>query len=149
MGTFPGSLSEGAVSPNGLTEGVSFNGCSEPMVIRKPFLALKFLSVYVHRSTLPQSRFARQLPQRGSREGLHHSTRYSLNSGVAGDFHRPYGGRVPFIGVLTEIRGYGRFSSPRKGGCHAPDCLETATLRHLNCGTEKTFAFFVHLCYNT
>ena len=43
-----------------------------------------------HRTTLPQSRFARQLPQRGSREGLHHSSGYSLKSQVSGDFHRPY-----------------------------------------------------------
>ena len=34
--------------------------------------------------------FARQLPQRGSREGLHHSTGCSLKSWVTGDFHRPY-----------------------------------------------------------
>ena len=31
MGTFPGSLSEGAGSPQGLTEGVSSDGCSGPM----------------------------------------------------------------------------------------------------------------------
>ena len=30
----------------------------------------------------------------------------------AGDFHRPYEGRVPFNRVLAEIRGFGRFSSP-------------------------------------
>ena len=84
----PGSLSEGAGSPQGLTEGVSFDGCSGPMVIRKPLLALKFLSGYVHRTTLPQSRFARQLPQRGSR------------------------GTFPFNRVLAKIQRYGRFSSP-------------------------------------
>ena len=56
--------------------------------------------------------------------GFCHSTGYSLNRGVTGDFHRPY----EKAGVIR---------------------LETATLRHLNCGTEKTFAFFVHLCYNT
>ena len=32
MGTFPGSLSEGAGSPIGLTEGVSSDGCFGPMV---------------------------------------------------------------------------------------------------------------------
>ncbi len=51
-------------------------------------LALKFLSGYVHRSTLPQLRCAQQLPQRGSR------------------------GTFPFNRVLANIRGYGRFSSP-------------------------------------
>ena len=51
-------------------------------------LALKFLSGYVHRSTLPQLRCAQQLPQRGSR------------------------GTFPFIGVLAKIQRCGRFSSP-------------------------------------
>ena len=38
----------------------------------------------------PQSaRSGCQLPQRGSRERSH-STGYSLNRGVTGDFHRPY-----------------------------------------------------------
>ncbi len=37
-------------------------------------LALKFLSVYEHRSTLPQLRCAQQLPQRGSRDWLCHSS---------------------------------------------------------------------------
>ena len=41
--------------------------------IHRFLLALKFLSVYVHRSTLPQLRCAQQLPQRGSREWLYHS----------------------------------------------------------------------------
>ena len=66
--------------------------------IHKPLLALKFLSVYVHRSTLPQSRILSTAPserepgdvpiQPGTRETV----------GVAGDFHRPYetlnGGRI-------------------------------------------------------
>ena len=47
------------------------------------------LTAPIHRTTLPQSRFARQLPQGGSREGC-----------------------VPFIGVLAKIRGCGRLSSP-------------------------------------
>ena len=58
-----------------------------------------FLHFTIHRTTLPQSRFARQLPQRGSRETL------------------------PFIGVLAEIRGYGRFSSPLRNS-------EMGTLYH-------------------
>ena len=32
----------------------------------------------------------------GAGNGLCHSTGYSLKSGVTGDFHRPYEGRVPF-----------------------------------------------------
>ena len=97
---------------------------------RKPLLALKLLTAYVHRSTLPQSA---SLTAPSEREpgtaGLHHSTRYSLNSGVAGDFRRPYEGRVPFIGVLAEIRGYGRFSSPLRNS-------ECFTFHHAMCRPE-------------
>ena len=51
----PGSLSEGAGSPIGLTEGVSSDGCFGSMGLLTGFLlSLKLLSVYVHRSTLPQ-----------------------------------------------------------------------------------------------
>ena len=44
-----------------------------------------------HRTTLPQSalRAASSLRE-GAGKGFHHSTGYSLKSGVTGDFHRPY-----------------------------------------------------------
>ena len=58
----PGSLSEGAGSPIGLTEGVSFDGCSMPTIFPTAPLALKFLSGYVHRSTLPQLRIRSAAP---------------------------------------------------------------------------------------
>ena len=87
----PGSLSEGAGSPIGLTEGVSSDGCFGSMGLLTGFLlSLKLLSVYVHRSTLPQSRFARQLPQGGSREWVVPFNRALGNCGGAGDFRRPY-----------------------------------------------------------
>ena len=66
------SLREGA--GNGCGERVPFIG-----VLAKPWGCGRFSSplrnsdfftVYVHRGTLPQSRFARQLPQGGSRERL-------------------------------------------------------------------------------
>ena len=44
------------------TEGVSFDGSTGPMITRNPLLALKFLSGYVHRGTLPQSRFRSTAP---------------------------------------------------------------------------------------
>ena len=83
----------------------------------RPLYTLKFLSGYVHRRTLPQSRirstapserepgdvpFSRVLaktggggrfssPLRNSEDfGFYHSNGYSLRRGVAGDFHRPY-----------------------------------------------------------
>ena len=74
------------------TEGVSSDGSTRPMVTRKPLLALKIFTGYVHRGTLPQSalRAASSL-----REG-------------AGKLRE----LVPFNRVLAKIRGYGRFSSP-------------------------------------
>ncbi len=54
-------------------------------------LVCKSLARSNHRTTLPQSALAGcQLPQRGSREGFHHSPDCSLKSNVTGDFHRPY-----------------------------------------------------------
>ena len=103
--------------PLGVTEGVSSDGCSGPVVIHKPLLSLKFLSVYVHRSTLPQSRFRSTAPsEREPGQRPHnanhpsagyfvsgrvifmvlcgvmfcHSTGYLRNRKVTGDFHRPY-----------------------------------------------------------
>ena len=58
----PGSLSEGAGSPQGLTEGVSFDGSTGLMGYERFLLALKFLSGYEHRSTLPQSRIRSTAP---------------------------------------------------------------------------------------
>ena len=56
----------------------------------RPYETLKFLSVYVHRSTLPQSRIRSTAPSEREPGGAYHSTGYSLKSGVTGDFHRPY-----------------------------------------------------------
>ena len=56
----------------------------------QPILALKFLSGYVHRSTLPQSRIRSTAPS--GRE--------------------PGNGCVPFSRVLAKTGGCGRFSSP-------------------------------------
>ena len=85
--------------------------------------------------------FARQLPQRGSRDTPHnanhppagcfasgrvifgfcvgagtfyHSTRYLRNRGVTGDFHRPYEGRVPFIGGHSLSLAFAR-QLPQRG----------------------------------
>ena len=57
-------------------------------------LALKFLSDYVHRGTLPQSRFRSTAPS-GREPGTPSSSRVPFivtpgNRNVAGDFHRPY-----------------------------------------------------------
>ena len=107
----PGSLFEGAAEAK-----LRLRECT-PMVAlgqrytRWLLLALKFLSVYVHRRTLPQSRFARQLPQGGSRGAFPHN----INHPPAGYF---VSGRVIFAGSGWE-------------GCFAiqPGACKTARFR--------------------
>ena len=52
---FPAPSLRELARPTGVTEGVSPDGSSGPMVTRKPLLALKFLSVCKHQSTPPQN----------------------------------------------------------------------------------------------
>ena len=107
------------------TEGVSSDGCFGPMVYSQSHKkALKLLTPYVHRSTLPQLRCAQQLPQRGSREGFHHSSGYSLKSQVSGDFHRPYETLMILVftihrTTLPQSRPVGRDSSLKEGAGRA------------------------------
>ena len=54
-------------------------------------LALKFLSGYVHRSTLPQSRIRSTAPSEREPGGAVPFIRAPGNRKVSGDFHRPYG----------------------------------------------------------
>ena len=71
--------------PTGVTEGVSSDGSSGPMVYARFLLALKLLTAYVHRSTLPQSRIRSTAPS--EREpgwgGCHSSCRPETVSGRA------------------------------------------------------------------
>ena len=90
-------------------------------------LTLKFLSGYVHRSTLPQSALAGcQLPQRGSREGLCHSPDRPEAGRLAGDFHRPYGGRVPFIPPFGNRSVAGAIHPTPGGGNQSSSSFRTA-----------------------
>ena len=152
---FPGSLPEGAGSPQGLTEGVSFDGSTGLMVYERFLLALKFLSGYEHRSTLPQG---------GSRGAILYNVPPKRRK-VAGDFHRPYEnsevgtfhhstGYTPSVShsldsslregagrertIHPAAQGCGRFSSPlRSSGvftvCHSVYRPETAMFRAVVC----------------
>ena len=85
----PGSLSEGAAERSE-AEGVSFDGSTVPMVTRKPLLALKNLQVtFIEVHSLSHARWACQLPQGGSREGLYHSSCRSENPGLRAIFIAP------------------------------------------------------------
>ena len=84
---------------------------------RKPLLTLKFSSVYVHRSTLPQSRIRSTAPS--EREPGQHPPQCQsparwMFCQRAGDFWVLCGGGyiLPFNRVLAKPWGYGRFSSP-------------------------------------
>ena len=99
------------------------------------FLALEFLSGYVHRSTLPQSRFRSTAPsEREPGFGAYHSTHRPEaatlraifiaptegnappgSCNAAGDFHRPYGGRGPFIVPPGNCNAAGDFHRPYGG----------------------------------
>ena len=160
MGTYPGSLSEGAGSPQGLTEGVSSDGSTGPMVypqaiigseiferlrsskytpsvshsldsslregagvgcvpfnlppgnrkgagdFHRPYEGSDFFTGYVHRRTLPQSR-PLGVTAPSEREPGGGCVPFNVplgNCGVAGDFHRPYGGRVGLIVLLKSLR---------------------------------------------
>ena len=92
----PGSLSEGAGSPQGLTEGVSSDGCSMPTI---------YIPAHMN------SEIFERLRSSGYTPSVSHSLDSSLREGAGV-------GCVPFIGVLAKIRGCGRFSSPlRDSGC--------------------------------
>ena len=116
----PGSLSEGAGSPQGLTEGVSSDGCSMPTIhtpahinseIFERLRASKYTPSVSHsldsslregagNGRVPFSRVLAEIPGCGRFSSplrdskvftFHHSSKYSLKSRAAGDFHRPYG----------------------------------------------------------
>ena len=68
--------------------------------------------------------------------GFCHSTGYSLNRGVTGDFHRPYETQKPFPftihrGTLPQLRCAQQFPQrgSREGFCHSTRRPETARLR--------------------
>ena len=88
-------------------------------------LALIFLSDYVHRSTLPQSRIRSTAPSEREPGTAVPLIQPPKSRNVAGDFHRPYETQKPFPftihrTTLPQSRPFGRASSLREGagnGC--------------------------------
>ena len=81
----------------------------------QPILALKFLSVYVHRSTLPQSRIRSTAPSEREPGNVPHNVNHPpAGCFVSGRviFGFVWGDVLPFIRVLAKPWGCGRFSSP-------------------------------------
>ena len=74
----------------------------------RPYETLNVSHFPIHRGTLPQSRpLGVTAPsEREPGMGWCHSTGYSLKSGVTGDFHRPYEGRVLFTRLPGKLEIY-------------------------------------------
>ena len=94
-------------------------------------LALKFLSGYVHRGTLPQSRIRSTAPS--GREpgtmGLYHSTCRSETGRFRAIFIAPTEGGCHSSCRSETGRGRAIFIAPTEGGCHSSCRSETARLR--------------------
>ena len=114
--------------PQGVTEGVSFDGCSMPTIYIPAHIDSEIFERLRSSGYTPSVSLRSTAPS-GREPGMGecHSSGCSLMSGVTGDFHRPYEGRVPFNRVLANVRGFGRFSSPLRNSedltlYHSTDC---------------------------
>ena len=87
----PGSLSEGAGSPQGLTEGVSSDGCSMPTIYTPAIInSVIFYRLRSPKYTPSVSHSLDSSLREGAGEGR---VPFNVPPGkrkVAGDFHRPY-----------------------------------------------------------
>ena len=105
-------------------------------------LALRFLSGYEHRGTLPQLRCAQQLPQRGSRGAFTIHRGACETVWLAGDFHRPYEGSEIFtFHHSSENTPSGR--EPGMGGCHSFCHPDDEIFLNFSCGAAKVGAVVV------
>ena len=87
----PGSLSEGAGSPQGLTEGVSSDGSSTPTIYTPAHMNPEiFERLRSSKYTPSVSHSLDSSLREGAGNELCHSSGYLRNRGVTGDFHRPY-----------------------------------------------------------
>ena len=120
----PGSLSEGAVSPNGLTEGVSSDGSSGPTIYTPAHINSEIFERLRSSGYTPSASLRSAAPSEREPGGLYHPTGYSLNRGVTGDFHRPYATQK--ILVFTIHRG--TLPQSRPLGVPAPSGREPGTV---------------------
>ena len=91
------------------------------------------------RTTLPQSRpFGRASSLReGAGRGLHHSSGYSLKSGVTGDFHRPYETQKILAFAIQRTT----LPQSRPLGVPAPSKREPGGVRTIHRTTQKPQRF--------
>ena len=120
----PGSLSEGAGSPQGLTEGVSSDGCSMPTIHTPAHINSEIFEWLRSSGYTPSVSHSLDSSLReGAGNGCgdrYHSTGYLRNRGVTGDFHRPYETQKFFTfhhstNDTPSVTPVGRDSSLREG----------------------------------
>ena len=122
---------------------------------RQRICTLKFLSAYVHRSTLPQLRCDQQLPQRGSRGTFPFNRVLAKIRGWRAIFIAPTKLRnfyvPPFIEghslSLAFARQLPQGGSRDAGWCHSPGCSlnrEGSGDFHRPYETQKILAFTIH-----
>ena len=128
MGTFPGSLSEGAGSPTGLTEGVSSDGCSGPTIYEPAHINSEIFERLRSSGYTPSVSLSLDS---SLREGAGiWCVPFNVSPGsreVAGDFHRPYESSE----TVSFYHSSGDTPSGREpgwGACHSTCRSETARL---------------------
>ena len=103
----------------GVTEGVYPDGCSGPMVYTPTHINSEIFERLRSSGDTPSVSLSLDSSLREGAGsgcwGAFHSTGYLRNRKVSGDFHRPYGGRVPFIVPLGNRGGAGDFHRPYGG----------------------------------
>ena len=139
------SLSQPLRAASSLREGAGngwfhSSGCSLKSGVsgdfHRPYATQKILVFTIHRGTLPQSalRAASSLRE-GAGNGWFHSTGYSLNRRVTGDFHRPYETQK-FLHFTVQLGGMGK-------------CLHNSRKKvDIITGKQEKIDFFVAICYN-
>ena len=111
----PGSLSEGAGSPQGLTEGVSSDGSTGPMVYTPAIINSEIFERLRSSGYTPSVSHSLDSSLReGAGRGLCHSSGYSLISGVAGGTMNGIRSDDGVPGSLREGAG--------RGLCHSIGC---------------------------
>ena len=131
---FPGSFSEGAGSPQGLTEGVSSDGCSKPMVYSQCFGSEVFGRLRSSGYTPSVSHSLDSSLREGAGRGAYHSSYHSETARFRAIFIAPTKTQKPFPftiqrGTLPQSRPCGRASSLREGAGGLP-FIRPAALDH-------------------
>ena len=130
----PGSLSEGAGSPQGLTEGVSSDGCSMPTIYTPAIInSVIFYRLRSPKYTPSVSHSLDSPLREGAGNGCVPFNVPPGNREVAGDFHRPYESSDFFTGYVHRRT----LPQSRPLGVTAPSEREPGGVRTIQCTARK------------